>query len=95
MSSPEDPVASPPSDGLHCTHKRSRFARRIFCIEVMIGFLLGGLLLGYFMLHHQHRKVVLHIMANPLAHTGAALKGASTVCYSSLAMMHLWRFLTL
>jgi hypothetical protein len=44
-------------------------------IEAIVAFLLFGLFLGFFMLQHQHRKVVLQIMANQTAHSGAALQG--------------------
>lgn len=55
----------------------ARFARsEVGCaIEAIVGFLLLGLFLGFFMLHNHHRKVVLQIMANPSAHVGAALHG--------------------
>jgi hypothetical protein len=44
-------------------------------IEVVLCFLIFGLFLGYFILHHQHRKVILQVMSDPLAHAGAALTG--------------------
>eukprot|EP00934_Nitzschia_sp_Nitz4_P001553 Nitzschia sp. Nitz4//scaffold289_size23394//7016//8511//NITZ4_008475-RA/size23394-augustus-gene-0.39-mRNA-1//1//CDS//3329545816//1553//frame0 len=43
--------------------------------EAVLGFLVCGLLLAYFFYHHQHRKVVLQVMNNPMAHAGAALRG--------------------
>ena len=39
-------------------------------------FLVVGMTLGYFLLHIQHRQVILHVMKNPWAHGGAViLKG--------------------
>jgi len=62
------------------THRRISFVRRLVrsevgcAIEAVVAFLMFGLLLGYTLLHHQQRKVVLHIMHDPLGH-GAALTG--------------------
>jgi len=64
------------------THRRKKPIRsglllkgEIGCaIEAVIGFLIFGLFLGFLILHHQQRKVVLHIMHDPLGHR-AALKG--------------------
>lgn len=41
-------------------------------------FVAVGLLLGFLLLHNQHRKVILHVMRNPWAHGGAALRMAAT-----------------
>jgi hypothetical protein len=75
-------TASAGASRLHKTRQRClpRFLRsELGCaLEAMItvvGFLFFGILLGYFILHHQHRKVILQFMKNPLAHAGAALKG--------------------
>lgn len=46
-----------------------------YAIEAIVGFLVLGLFLGFVMLQHQHRTVVLQVMANPMAHAGAALQG--------------------
>lgn len=74
--------SSPTSGGLSRYHKaRNRCFPRFFrselgcAIEAIIGFLIFGLFLGYFILHHQHRKVILQVMSNPMAHAGAALSG--------------------
>jgi hypothetical protein len=39
------------------------------------GFLSFGLFLGYLLLHHQHRQIILHVMKDPWAHGGAILQG--------------------
>ena len=46
-----------------------------YALLAVVSFLFMGVVLGYFLLHHQHRKVILHIMTNPWAHAGAALSG--------------------
>ena len=73
---------SPDSGGLSRYHKaRNRLLPRFlrselgYAVESVIVFLIGGLFLGYFILHHQHRKVILQVMSNPMAHAGAALRG--------------------
>ena len=38
-----------------------------------------GLFCGYFLLHHQHRKVVVHVIRNPWAHGRAALRMATSI----------------
>jgi hypothetical protein len=44
-------------------------------MTAVVSFLFLGVLLAFFLLHHQHHKVILHIMTNPWAHAGAALNG--------------------
>ena len=39
------------------------------------GFLAVGLLLGYFLLHNQHRKVILHVISDPLGHGRGVMHG--------------------
>jgi len=62
------------------THGRVKFLRRFVqsevgcAIEIIAGFLIFALLFGYVVSHHQQRKVVLHIMRDPVGH-GAALHG--------------------
>ena len=52
------------------------FRSEVRCaLKAVASFLVVGLFIGYFVLHHQHRKVVMHILKNPMAHAGAALKG--------------------
>lgn len=41
----------------------------------VVSFLTVGVCLGYFLLHMQHRQVILHVMKNPWAHGGAVLNG--------------------
>jgi hypothetical protein len=41
-----------------------------------------GLFCGYLLLHHQHRKVVVHVIRNPWAHGRAALRMATTMRHS-------------
>ena len=82
LQDPEDPDQkdeSPPSGGVRL-RRRSRllplylYRSEVGCaLEMVVCFLLGGLFIGYFILHHQHRKVALQIMSNPMAHAGAAL----------------------
>lgn len=74
---------SPSSGGLDRSHRRrrnplSRFLRsEVGCaLEMVLAFLVVGLLMGYVILGHQKRKVILHIMNDPIGH-GAALKGRS------------------
>jgi len=77
---PKSPSSGSRNDDEIKTHGRISFLRRFvrseigYAIEAVILFLLFGLVLGYIILHHQQRKVVLHIMHDPLGH-GAALKG--------------------
>ena len=78
---PPDIPVFPPSASHLRKFRRSRFLppfirSEVGCaVEAVVGFFVFGLVLGYFILHNQHRKVVLQIMSNPLAHVGAALKG--------------------
>jgi hypothetical protein len=46
-----------------------------YAISAVLAFLSIGLVLGYLLLHHQHRKVVLHIMKDPWAHGRGFLIG--------------------
>eukprot|EP00429_Kryptoperidinium_foliaceum_P029166 CAMPEP_0176134562 /NCGR_PEP_ID=MMETSP0120_2-20121206/68241_1 /TAXON_ID=160619 /ORGANISM="Kryptoperidinium foliaceum, Strain CCMP 1326" /LENGTH=445 /DNA_ID=CAMNT_0017470215 /DNA_START=151 /DNA_END=1488 /DNA_ORIENTATION=- len=78
----QDLPKSPDSGGVSRYRKaRNRFLPGFlrselgYAIESVICFLGFGLFLGYFMLHHHHRKVVLQVMSNPMAHAGAALNG--------------------
>lgn len=41
----------------------------------VLGFLSMGLLMGYFLLHHQHRKVIVHLMRDPLGHGRGVIHG--------------------
>lgn len=73
---------APSSGGLFRYHKaRNRFLPNFMrselgcAIEAVIAFLLCGLFFGYIIMHNQHRKVILQVMSNPMAHAGAALKG--------------------
>lgn len=80
-----NPIPNPPSSGgLSRLHKAQlRLLPRFFrselgcAVEAVVGFLVFGLLLGFFIAHHQHRKVILQVMSDPLAHAGAALHGRS------------------
>lgn len=58
-------------------HRRSSFLSPDVraALSAVISFLSVGLCLSFFLLHHQHRTVVLHIMRNPWAHGGAVLRG--------------------
>lgn len=38
-------------------------------------FLVAGLLLSYFLLHHQHRKVILHVINDPVGHGQGVMRG--------------------
>lgn len=41
----------------------------------IVGFFLAfGIFAGFFLLHHQHRKVIAHIIRNPWAHAGAIFR---------------------
>lgn len=42
-----------------------------YALLVVASFMTLGVMLGYFMLHHQHRKVILHIMHDPVGHVSA------------------------
>lgn len=73
------------NDGDEHFHDHRKFKNRFLpaflrselgcAMEAVIGFLVFGLLLAYIILHHQHRRVILQVMSNPMAHAGAALKG--------------------
>jgi hypothetical protein len=58
-------------------HTRSSLLSRDIraAVTAVLSFLSLGLCFSFFLLHHQHRKVVLHIMRNPWAHGGAVLRG--------------------
>lgn len=58
------------------TGKRQRRRRgedRWAALAVAV-FLVLGLFLGYVLLHHQHRRVILHVMRNPWAHGSAVFR---------------------
>mmetsp|Transcript_4165 Transcript_4165/g.10071 ORF Transcript_4165/g.10071 Transcript_4165/m.10071 type:complete len:455 (-) Transcript_4165:28-1392(-) len=77
---PEVPSNKDEDDNAKKVQRRQSFLRRLFrsevgcAIEAIMAFLFFGFVLGYLMLHHQHRKVILPIILDPLGH-GAALKG--------------------
>jgi hypothetical protein len=72
------------SSGNHASTAIDPQDKRKHRTEMQAGFLIVGLfvmvglLLGNFLLHHQHRKVILHVMRNPWAHGRAALRIAAT-----------------
>lgn len=39
------------------------------------GFLVMGLMLSYILMHHQHRKVILHVIRDPLGHGRGVMRG--------------------
>lgn len=57
--------------------KRRGAAEMRLALAIAAVFAFVGFVLGYLLLHHQHRKVVLHVMKNPWAHGGAALRMAA------------------
>jgi len=87
----EVPHGAPSSDGGRnpllpipsSTSSKRRFGRRAFFVAnelryallAVVSFLFFGLLLGYFLMHHQHRRVIMHTLKNPWAHGGAVLRG--------------------
>ena len=80
IDSENDPSSSGFDHDRKYKGRRLKFFRsEVGCaIEAVVGFLFLGIILGYFILHHQHRKVVLHIMSDPVRHikgAGASLKG--------------------
>lgn len=50
----------------------------LWAIVVVTVFVFLGILLAYFLLHHRHRRVILHVMRHPWAHGGAALRLVTT-----------------
>lgn len=46
-------------------------------LEAVIAFVVIGLFIAYICLHHHHRKVIFHIMHDPIGHGVKALKGRS------------------
>lgn len=60
---PKSRMSGSEDDGEDKTHRRVNFLRRFVqsevgcAIEVIIGFLFFGLLFGFVISHHQHRKV--------------------------------------
>lgn len=68
------------ADAAHANN-RKRPKRRFlsdelqWALSAVSTFLALGLLLGYFLMHHQHRKVILHALKDPWAHGGAMLRG--------------------
>jgi hypothetical protein len=73
----------------HHQHRSSYYHRRIVstsrallpahwgelraAIGVVFGFLLVGLLVSFFLLHHQHRNVILHVLHDPVGHGKAVV----------------------
>jgi len=49
-----------------------------WALVVVAIFVVTGILLAYILLHHQHRKVALHVMRHPWAHGGEALRLVAT-----------------
>jgi hypothetical protein len=47
----------------------------LWAVTAVGGFLGFGLFLGYVLLHHQHRQIILHVMKDPWGHGGAILQG--------------------
>jgi hypothetical protein len=47
-------------------------------LAIVCSFLLAGLALGYLILHHQHRKVILHVMQDPRNEGKDVLRGGRT-----------------
>jgi hypothetical protein len=70
---PEDMTQISPSAAKKSkVHRRSSFAvfrSELGCaIEVVVLFLICGLFLGYFAMHHQHRNIVYHLAKDPVGH---------------------------
>jgi hypothetical protein len=42
-------------------------------VGIVCGFLLVGLLVSFFLLHHQHRNVILHVLHDPVGHGKAVM----------------------
>ncbi|KAL7574903.1 hypothetical protein ACA910_010733 [Epithemia clementina (nom. ined.)] len=56
--------------------KRSKGPSEVLAATFSVcGFLLAGLCLAYFLLHHQHRKVILHVINDPLGHGQGVIRG--------------------
>jgi hypothetical protein len=58
----------------HIRRKQNTFDVRA-AVTAFVGFLTVGLFLGYLLLHHQHRRVVLHVLQHPWTHGHALLHG--------------------
>jgi hypothetical protein len=71
----------PSSGGSARLHKRkSMLSSEIrYALSAVGGFLFLGLLLGYFLLHHQHRKLIGHLMRDPFGHLHHALRGRTAL----------------
>jgi hypothetical protein len=76
----EQPVSAPNSGGVQRVHVRKGllhksktfFGREIrYALLIVASFAVVGITSGYFLLHHQHRKVILHIMHDPIGHISA------------------------
>ena len=77
LTSPATKQSSPSSKPQPHSHywrgtKRSRQPKGASGVSIavssIVGFLVMGLFLGYFLLHHQHRKVIVHLMRDPVGH---------------------------
>ena len=72
----EDVQVEYPSSDHPKTGKRQRRRRgEDRCAALAVAaFLALGFFLGYVLLHHQHRRVILHVMRNPWAHGSAVFR---------------------
>lgn len=82
-SNNHSPKDSPPSDDdedhTHNTRKRRRkyfsWTAETECAASAVALYLAiALFLAYFLMHHQHRKVALHVIRHPWAHGGAVFR---------------------
>ena len=71
---------SPPEDHHHkptTTRRRKRALPReiTYAFSTVTLFLAFGLFLGYVLIHHRHRKVIYHVLRDPVGHSRAVLQG--------------------
>mmetsp|Transcript_7700 Transcript_7700/g.10083 ORF Transcript_7700/g.10083 Transcript_7700/m.10083 type:complete len:457 (-) Transcript_7700:37-1407(-) len=75
------PQQSSPKQHQHYLQNLKRFRNAKGPSDILIallsvcGFLAMGLLLGFFLLHHQHRKVIVHLMRDPVGHGAGIMRG--------------------
>lgn len=77
---PQDQSDLTPTSPQSANHLKGKKGKKLpqelqYALASVVGFLCFGLFLGYLLLHHQHRQIILHIMKDPWGHGGAILKG--------------------
>ena len=68
-------AAGSPEKYHHHGRRKPRIGALGYAVLAIVSFLGGGLGLGYLLLHHRHKKVILHILNDPWTHGRGILHG--------------------